>query len=661
MLQKLRDKTTGWIAMTILGILIVPFALFGLEQYKVQGSSSTVATIKAPPTWWSSAPSFWPASVFWRHEEIGTEEFRNRFEQVRQQQRAEQGDAFDARAFEDVANKRAVLEWLIDQRVQSMAAEAAGVAVSDAMVRDEIQRIPAFQVDGRFDPQRYQLALASQVPPQTPSQFDRAVRESLEQGLVMNAIASSNFITAPEMDRLIKLMGEQRDVTLMILPSLADAGTGAPVAQADIQAWYDAHLDDYRAPESVSIEYISLDANTMPAPPPADEETLRQRYDQEREKFADQEQRLASHILVEVDENADAATREAAEAKARGLAVKARAEGADFAALAEAESDDTGSKAAGGDLGWVGKDTMPAPLESALFAMQPGQISDPVKTEFGWHVLKLREIKAGEQESFEQVRDALVREQAEADRERVFNDLSSRVVDAVLQNPGSLTPAAAAANLTVQKLGPFNAQSNEGIAASPALKRAAFSEVLIQDATVSDPIEISPGHNVWIRVVDHTPEQAQPLSQVSDQVVAAIRAQRLQKAASERAAALLARVTGGETLAALAEKESLPAPETLPGVPRGAPLIAPGVSDAIFATHMSADGKPVAGDRVLDDGRIVLFTVDKVVPGDIDRFPPEQRQMLQQQLAQAAGIDDVQALLATLRKTMKIKVIEQNL
>jgi peptidyl-prolyl cis-trans isomerase D len=151
------------------------------------------------------------------------------------------------------------------------------------------------------------------------------------------------------------------------------------------------------------------------------------------------------------------------------------------------------------------------------------------------------------------------------------------------------------------------------------------------------------------------------LSQVSDQVVAAIRAQRLQKAASERAAALLARVKGGETLAALAEKESLPAPETLPGVPRGAPLIAPGVSDAIFAAHMSADGKPVAGDRVLDDGRIVLFTVDKVVPGDIDRFPPEQRQMLQQQLAQAAGIDDVQALLATLRKTMKIKVIEQNL
>src|SRR5690606_14643544 len=105
-----------------------------------------VASIKAPPTWWSSAPSFWPASVLWRHEEVGTEEFRNRFEQVRQQQRAEQGDAFDARAFEELENKRAVLDSLIDQKIQAMAAQAAGVTVSDSMVIDEIQRIPAFQV-----------------------------------------------------------------------------------------------------------------------------------------------------------------------------------------------------------------------------------------------------------------------------------------------------------------------------------------------------------------------------------------------------------------------------------------------------------------------------------------------------------------------------------
>lgn len=661
MLQKLRDKTTGWIAMTILGLLIIPFALFGLEQYMVQGSNSTAAAIKAPPTWWSSAPSFWPVSVLWRHEEVSTEEFRNRFEQVRQQQREAQGDGFDARAFEEMANKRAVLESLIDQRVQAMAAEAAGVVVSDAMVRNEIQRIPAFQVDGRFDPQRYQLALASQVPPQTPAQFDRVVRESLQQGLVMSAIAGSSFVTTSEMDRLIKLMGEQRDVTLMVMPAPQDVADAQPVSDAEIQTWYDAHLAEYRAPESVDIDYISLDLGTMPAPPAPDEASLRQRYEQERDRFAEQEERLASHILVQVDPDADAAAQQAAEVRAREVAAKAHAEGADFAALAQASSDDAGSKDAGGDLGWIGKDMLPVPVQSALFALQPGQVSDPVKSEFGWHVIKLREVKAGAQEPFEQVREALAREQAEADREREFNDLSSRVVDAVLQNPSALAQAAEAANLEVHRLTGLTAQSSDGIAASPALKRAAFSEALIQDATVSDPIEIAPGHNVWIQVLEHTPEQAQPLAQVRGKVVAAIRAERIEIAAAKRAAELLARLEGGESLDALATAESLPAPQAIPGVPRGAPLIAPGVSDAIFAVQAAADGKPVAGKLVLDDGRAVLFTVDRVVPGDTGQFPPEQRQMLQQQLSQVAGIDDVQALVAELRKTMQVKVIEQNL
>ena len=656
MLRLIREKTTGWVAMAILGVLIVPFALFGLDQYLVQSGSSTVASIKAPPAWWSSAPSFWPVSTLWSHEEVGTEEFRTRFEQVRQQTRAEQGDDFDARAFEDIANKRLVLESLIDQKVQAMAAQAAGVAVSDSMVVREIERIPAFQVDGRFDPQRYQLALASQVPAQSPAQFDRLVRDSLQQGLVTNKLAESNFVTSGEMDRLIRLMGEQRDISMLVVP--AESATSATITDADVQAWYDGHIAEYRAPEQVSIEYISLDAADMPTPPAADDETLRNRYDQEADKYAQQEERLASHILVEVAPDADAATIDASKQKATALAAQSRTEGADFAEIATSSSDDPASP--GGDLGWINRGSMPGPLEDALFAMKPGQISDPVKTEFGWHVLKLREIKAGERESFEQVRESLAREQAESDRERMFSDLSSRVVDAVMQDPSGLASAAAAANLTVQKLGPFDARSNEGIAASAAVRRAAFSEILIHDGTVSDPIEIAPEHNVWIRVVAHTPEEARPLNSVRDQVVAAIQADRAQKGARERAAALLARLRKGETLADLARAESLEAPETLPEVQRGTPLVAPGVSDALFEVQVKDAGQ-ASGSKVLADGRIVLFTVDKVTPGDVAGFPVEQRQMLQQQLGQAAGIDDVQALLAKLRKVMKIRVLEQNL
>ncbi|GAB2611174.1 SurA N-terminal domain-containing protein [Novilysobacter erysipheiresistens] len=668
MLQKLREKTSGWIAMTILGLLIIPFALFGLDQYMVQGGASTAATVKAPPTWWASAPSFWPVSVLWRQEQVSVDEFRQRLEQVRQQQRAEQGEAFDASEFASLENKRAVLDSLIDQKVQAMAAEQAGLVVSDAMVREAIQAIPAFQVDGKFDLQRYQLALASQVPAQTPAQFDRLVRDGLQNTLVASAVAESNFVTASEMERLIRLMGERRDVSLVVLPP-AEVDTTAVIDDAQIKAWYDTHQADYLAPESVSLEYVELDASTMPAPPPADEAALRARYEDEKARYTEQGQRLASHILVRVEEGADEAAWQAAKAEADKLAAQARAEGADsgtetwasFAALATAHSDDIGSKASGGDLGWISKDMMPGPFSEALFAMQPGTISDPVRSDFGWHVIALREVKAGAQESFEEVRESLALSQAEADRERAFNEVSSTVVDAVLQNPGALAPAAAAAGVTVQTLGPITARSTEGLAGNPAVKRAAFSEALIQDGIVSDPIEIAPNHNVWIRVTGHTPERTQPLAQVRDQVIAAIRADRAREAATKRADALLAQLGGGKTLAELATAEGLPAPQTVPEVPRGAPLVDPSVSEAVFSVEAPAAGKASAGKQVLADGTIVLFTVDRVVPGSAADIPAPQRQMLQQQLAQIAGAADARALVSSLRSAMEIEVVEDNL
>ena len=182
-----------------------------------------------------------------------------------------------------------------------------------------------------------------------------------------------------------------------------------------------------------------------------------------------------------------------------------RRAGADFAALARASSDDAGSKATGGDLGWVGKGLMVGPFEDALFAMKPGEISAPVKSDFGWHVIQLRELKAGAQETFEEAREALASEQADADRDRAFNDISSRLVDLVYKNPSSLAPAARALNLPVQQLGPFARQGARALPRNPAVQRAAFSDALIQDGTVSDPIEIGENHSVLIRVTAHAP------------------------------------------------------------------------------------------------------------------------------------------------------------
>jgi peptidyl-prolyl cis-trans isomerase D len=658
MLQKLRDKTSGWIATVILGLLVVPFAFFGIDQYLFQRNETYAAKIEAPPKWWQEAPAFWPVTMLWQREEIDTEAFRTAFEQARQQQRQQQGEQFDARAFESVDNKRRILDELIDQRVLKMAAGRAGIAVGDAQVRNTIQGIPAFQIDGKFDPQSYQMALASQSPQRSPRQFEQLVRDSLQQSLIPTQLSQSAFATPSEVDRLLTLLGEKRDVSLVTMP--APAPDAAAVTAAEIQHWYDTHANAYRAPETVSLEYVDIDSSTLPAPAVADEAALRQRYDQQKNQFVEPEQRLASHILIKVDPKAAPALQKAAEQKAAELAAQARQPGADFAALASANSEDAGSKAGGGDLGWVAKGVMAKPFEEALFKMQAGEIAGPVKTDFGWHVIQLREVKAGHQVPFEQVREQLAREQADADRERAFNDLSGKLVDLVYKNPTTLAPAARAVNLPVQKLGPIARGQGTGIAASPAVQRAAFSDTLIQDGTVSDPIEIAPGHSVLIRVAEHSQAHALPLSQVSQQVITAIRRDRAAKVAAAAADAMVAQLRAGKPLQELAAARQLQ-PVVLPGIPRGAPLPDAESAAAFFDAAPKAPGGVAADKVVLADGRIVVFVVNKVEPGNPKEATADQRLQLQQQLGQMAGNSDADALVNTLRKHMTIKVAEDRL
>lgn len=658
MLQKLRDKTSGWIATVILGLLVVPFAFFGMEQYLFQSNDTYVAKIEAPPKWWQDAPAFWPVTMLWQREEISADDFRTAFEQARQQQRQQQGEKFDARAFESADSKRNVLDELIDQRVMGMVASRDGIAISDAQVRDTIQGLPAFQVDGKFDPQSYQLALASQVPQRTPRQFEQLVRDSLQQELIPAQVAQSAFATQSEVDRLMELLGEKRDVAYVTLP--APAPDTAAVGAVEIQRWYDTHVAEYRAPETVSFEYVDIDSSNLPMPAASDDTVLRQRYEQEKARFVEPEQRLASHILIKTQPGETTAGEIVAREKATQLAEQARKPGADFAALARANSEDSGSKAGGGDLGWVAKGVMVKPFEEALFKMQPGEIVGPVKTDFGWHVIQLREIKAGKQVPFEQVREQLAKEQAEADRERAFNDLSGKLVDQVYKNPTSLTPAAQALNLPVQKVGPIARGQGAGIAANPAVQRAAFSDTLIQDGTVSDPIEIAPGHSVLIRVTAHTQAHALPLAQVSQRVIAAIRGDRTAKAAAAAADAMVAQLRSGKPLPELAAAGQLQ-PTVLPALQRGVPAPDAVTMQAIFSVPPPAAGKVSAGRTLLTDGRAIVFVVSKVTPGDPKEATAQQRLQLQQQLAQLAGSDDAQSLIKALRKRMKIVVAEDRL
>lgn len=658
MLQKLRDRSSGWVATVIIGLLMIPF-LFVIDQSYLGGmGANNVAQVKAPPTWWQGAPKWWPASMLWEHREVGVDEFRQRFEQERMQQRQEQGEAFDPRAFETLENKRKVLDRLIDEKSLQLAAERSGVVVGDAAVREYIATIPAFQVDGRFDENRYRLALASQAPVRTPAQFEELVRESLQQSLVPLAVATSAFLTEGEFDRILRLSGETRDIEIALLP--LPAVDNAPVSDEEAKAWYEAHPSDFVRPEAVTLEYLEVDGSSLPAPAAADEATLRKRFEEEKARFVEPEQRLASHILVRVDADADEATRKAAQEKAQRLADQARAAGADFAALAKANSEDPGSRDGGGDLGWVERGMMVGPFEAALFAMQAGEVSGPVQTDFGYHVLQLRELKQGAQVDFEQVREELAREQAQADRERGFSDLVGRLTDLVYQNPSSLAPAAEQLGLQLRTLGPFTREETVGIGAAPEVKKLAFSEAMIEDGTASDPIQLGPEHSVVIRVVEHTPEQPRPLAEVREQVVAAVQADRRQQAAVAAADALVERLRKGEAIAEVAAAAGADlAP--LPGLPRGVPAPSPEGNRAIFAVAAPAEGKPAAGRFELQGGRQAVFVVNAVHPGKPEELQAEQRKSLRAQFEQMDGSAAAEAYVGAIRRGFEVEVEESQL
>lgn len=661
MLQKLRENSTGWVAKLILLLLTVPFLFFGMEQYLTQRVDTWVAQIEAPPTWWENAPSWWPVSMLWTTETIQTDEFRNQFQQVRQRQQQAQGDAFDPRTFETVENKRLVLERMVDDRVQKMMAVRSDVVVSDAVVRETIQGFPAFQVDGKFNAQSYQLGLASQVPPRSPRQFEQLIRESLQQSLVSEQVAASAFVTDAQFKRTMALLAERRDLAYLILPRPVLAPDSAEMAVSDeqIEQWYAQHKSEYRAPETVTLEYVEVDASKL-AVAEADEAALKQRYEQEKARFVEADQRLVSHILVKVADGADAAAVEAAKAEAAKLAVQARQPGADFAELARKNSDDVGSSASGGDLGWITPDTMAAPFDAAVFAMQPGAISDPVKTDFGWHVIQLREVKAGDQVPFEQVRQELAQEYKAVASERAYNELAGKLLDEVYKNPNALAPAAQAVGLSVQTAAPIARGGGNGILANPAVQRAAFSETLIEDGTVSDPIEIGPGHSVLIRVLEHVAQRARPLDEVRDQVIAAIRDDRIDQQALAAAKRMVSELEAGATLQSLAEARGLAIVE-VPNLPRGAPVPDAASADAVFALAPPAEGKVAAAQTMMADDSRVVFVVSKVTPGNVDEIPPQELATMEQQLIRIAGDQDASTLVEAVRQRMQVKVAEDRL
>ena len=647
MLQSIREKTSGWIATIILGLIILTMALWGIESYLSPTVENYAARISGPPKFWKFGA---------QKRDISPDEFRKRFDMVRNQRRQQEGKAFDAAAFETLENKRAVLDQYVDETLLAMAAERDGLGLAKQAVQQKVLEIDAFKVGGKFDRKQYELVLQGQN--MSPMQFEALVRSDLLSGTVRDEIAKSGVSGDADLDAYLRLAQQKRDVRFVAVPPPAP---GAAPTEAELAAWYRAHAAQYRSAERVTVEYVELQAAGMPVSTVADEASLRERYEAVKSKYGTLEQKLASHILVKVDEKAPPAAVAAAKAKADALAARARAPGADFAALARANSDDVGSKDSGGDLGAVEPGVFGDAFDKAFAQLQPGQVSAPVRLPDGWHVIQYRERVAGNTKPFEEVRPELEAEYLESERERAFNDLSGRLVDRINADPGALAPAAAELKLPLRRTGWFTRTAGEGIAALEPVRKVAFQDMQKVDRQVSDTIEVAPNDIVVLHVIDQQPAAAIPLAAVRDRVAADLLADRAAKAAKAQADALLARAKKGETIDQIAAAIAQPVSD-VPGMTRQAPnpQLVPLV-DAAFRLARPQGGKADVGIARLAPDRYALVAVTRVVDGDAKAADAPTRARLREQLAQMRGAVEADAYMKGLRKQYTVDVAEDRL
>ena len=634
MLQAMRNKMHGWPSIIVLGLAVLAMSLFGMESYFTSGNDTFVAKVGK--------------------REISQNEFQNRVNQLRQQASEQQGDGFDASVFEKPDTKQQILNGMIDEQLLLQANADWGMRVSDQAVRAYIASVPSFQVNGQFDAATYSAFLASQR--KTSTMFEDEIRGSLAAQIIPNAVNDSTIVSDEQVNQFLGLLTQRRDLRYVLLPQpkLADE----QVTQAQIQTFYKAHQADYMIPEEVSVKYVEVKGSDLPLEAAPSEDDLKKRYADEKQRFVQPEQRLVSHILINVPANATPDQQKEALAKAEKIA--AQANPSDFAKLAQEDSQDLGSKRQGGDLGWLEKGVTNPAFDSAMFALQKGEISKPILSSDGYHIIWLRDVRSGESKPFSEVRDQLVQEVSSADRDRKYNDVAGKMSDNTYQNPTSLEPASVALNLPIKSTALFSRKGGEGIAANPKIIAAAFSDDVLVQGNNSALIDLGDNHSAVIHVDKHVQAAPRPLADVQADVKQKILDQRIAAAAAKQADAALARLRKGDKMSDVATSLGVSV-ITSKEVERGGrslatPVPAPLLTQAFLMPHPLTADKPQFASVDMNDGAFALLAVDKVQSGDLSKISPEQSQGLRQQMAQAYGEETTRELLEVLKSKSKIKL-----
>ncbi len=635
MLQSLRDRSQGLLAWLIVILISIPFALWGINEYFSAASQVIVAEVNG--------------------QELELKEFQQAHQRYRQQLQSLFGGRLPA-AFNEERLKEQALNQMVAALLEQQAADQAGMRVGDRQVSRTIQSMPAFQRDGRFARDLYERQVEANG--MTTAVFEEKVRRDLVTAQLRQAIEDTAFVNKPDAEWVAKSEAEKRAIAYITL-SAESLKASINVTDPDLRAYYETHSDQYMSPEEVKIQYLELALADLAKAVAVSEDAVKAYYDAHAANFTVPEQRRARHILVQIAKGASASDEAAARARALEIASQARG-GASFETLAKERSEDLGSKVQGGDLGFFGQGVMDPAFDKAVFGMKVGEISEPVRSRFGYHIIRLEEIEAGSTKGFAEARaeveEAYRREQAE----RQYFDQAEQLATLTFENPDTLEIAAKQLGLTVRESDFFPRAGGSGITGEEKVVDAAFSPELLEERSNSEVLELEDDRAVVLRVKEHRPAERRKLEDVRAEIVSTLQAERAKAMVEERGKALIARLRGGEDRAMLAAAEKLEWKD-VPELIRRMDPVDPLLRQAAFRLARPSGKGPSYGGVRIGNGDYAVIAVLAVTDGDPGKLTDKEREHARSQMQRAASDGEWRDFIADLRARADIAIFKEEL
>lgn len=626
MLHYIRDRAQGWIAWFIVGLISIPFALWGVNSYLTGATDVVVAEVNG--------------------KEIKQAQLQQSLQQYRDQMRNVLGEQFDPAMFEGALVKRNILEGLIEQQLLREANTELGQSINDRAVSEMVRATPAFQRDGQFDKEYYAMVLARVGF--TPASYEAQLRtDLLAQELTQN-IERSAFVTGQQLDRALALEKQQREIAYGVVP-VQDYVASVSIEDEAVREYYENNKNGFTAPEQIKLNYIELDVETIAESLEVNDEQLMQFYADNEAQFVGPEQRRASHILIEGDD-------ETALSQIEAIASRIE-QGEDFAEVAKQTSQDTGSAAQGGDLGYFGREVMDPVFEEAVFSMEnEGDVSEPVKTEFGYHLIKLTGIQTPEVRSFAEVRDSVERRYRIQEAESQFFDQAEQLANLSFENPDNLDVAAEALGLNIKTTELFTRSGTEvGISAEPKVTAAAFSDDVLKHDLNSAAIELSDTHVVVVHKNQHIPESVLPFESVEPAIRQQLLFDKASQFAREKGEAILAELKSGADAETLLDSWQPAASYS-----RDSEQASVQILQRAFAMPKPNAEAQYEGFTA-DNGNYVLIKLTAVENGEPAAVAEDEQQSIEQELERMQANAEMQAFIAALRADADIEIIDKSL